>query len=188
MKDIFSIDETAIKGLIIITPQRFSDLRGELTVLYNKQVFKDLLGLEFVQDKWTKSSRGVLRGIHFQDQHPQDKLVSVLSGKVLDVVVDIRKSSPTFGQYFSMVLNESEEKMLFIPKGLGHAFLALEDDTVFFYKTSDYFYPEYDRGIIWDDENLKIDWGLNKYNINKPILSKRDLKLPSFEQYIKEIK
>ncbi len=181
MDDKFIIEETTINGLKILVPERFSDDRGHLSVLYNKNVISKVLGLEFVQDKWTKSAKGVLRGIHFQTKHPQGKLVSVLIGKVLDVIVDLRRNSATFGKYFSIELNESEAKMLYIPEGLGHAFLTLEDNTIFFYKTTDYFYPEFDSGILWNDKDLNIDWQLDKYGIINPILSKRDMILPKLK-------
>lgn len=186
MNDKFIIEETPIGGVKIITPERFGDDRGHLTVAYNQKIVSDLLGVSFVQDKWTKSQKGVLRGVHFQEQHPQGKLVSVLSGKVLDIVVDFRKESPTFGQYFSIVLEETNPKMLFMPKGMGHAFLSLEDNSIFFYKTTDYFYPEFDKGIMWNDKDLNIDWQLNENNINQPQISERDKVLPGFKEFYKD--
>lgn len=183
--DNFEIINTSIEGLKIIIPEKFADERGFLMVTYNQKVLKKALGVDFVQDKWTKSTKGVLRGIHFQEKHSQGKLVSVIKGKVLDVVVDLRIKSATFGKYFHIELSGNSSKMLYIPEGLGHAVLFLEDETYFGYKTTDYFYPEYDKGIIWDDSKINIDWQLDKYNITKPILSQRDLKQPTFDQYFK---
>ncbi len=185
MDDKFIIENTKIEGLKIITPQRFGDERGHLTVAYNQKVLSDLLKVKFVQDKWTKSQKGVLRGIHFQEQHPQGKLVSVMSGKVLDVVVDFRKESPTFGKHLTFLLEESNPRMVFMPKGMGHAFLSLENDTIFFYKTTDYFYPEFDKGIMWNDKNININWKLQEFKIQSPKISERDKILPSFKEYFK---
>ena len=183
MKDNFLIEETSISGVKILKPQRFSDDRGHLTVSYNKNILFDLLGVKFVQDKWTKSDKGVLRGIHFQRKRPQGKLISVLNGKVLDVIVDLRRSSSTFGQYISLILKEDEPKILYIPKGLGHAFLSLKNNSIFFYKTTDYFFPEYDHGIKWNDNELKINWQFDEFGIKSPIVSNRDKNLSTFKEY-----
>ncbi len=185
MDDKFIIENTEIEGIKIITPQRFNDERGFLTVSYNQKVLSDLLGVEFVQDKWTSSRKSVLRGIHFQEQHPQGKLVSVLSGKVLDVIVDFRQKSQTFGQYFSIILSASEAKMLYIPEGMGHGFLSLYDNSIFFYKTTDYFFPEHDRGILWSDKDLNINWQFSEFGMRKQILSNRDMELPTLKEYFK---
>lgn len=183
MDDVFLIEDTIIDGVKIITNQRFIDSRGHLTVTFNKKNLFEKLGVNFVQDKCTKSKKGVLRGIHFQEKHPQGKLVSIISGKVLDVIVDLRKTSPTFGQYLSIVLEENVSKSIFIPEGLGHGFLSLEENSIISYKTTDYFYPQYDKGIKWNDPELKINWKLDEFNINDLIISKRDLELPSFKEY-----
>ena len=185
MNDTFIIEDTKIEGVKILIPQRFTDNRGHLTVLYNQKVLFDILGVNFVQDKCTKSDKGVLRGIHFQEKHPQGKLVSVLSGKVLDVIVDFRKSSPTFGQYFSIILDEKEAKSVYIPEGLGHGFIALEENSIFLYKTTDYFFPEFDKGVKWNDTDLNINWETEEYSIDKVIISARDKVLPSFKEYFK---
>ncbi len=184
--DNFKIKNTFIKGLKIIIPEKFEDNRGLLMVTYNQRIIRKLLDIDFVQDKWTKSIKGVLRGIHFQEKHPQGKLVYVLKGKVLDVVVDLRINSETFGKYFKIELSGNHTEMLFIPEGLGHAVLCLEDETYFGYKTTDYFYPQFDKGILWNDKRLNINWELEKYKIKKPILSSRDMKQPLFNQYFKK--
>ena len=185
MNDKFTIKDTKLKGVKVLTPQRFKDNRGHLTVLYNKKVLHDALGVNFVQDKCTTSHKGVLRGIHFQEKFPQGKLVSVISGKILDVIVDLRKLSPSFGQNFSIILDDKKAKSVYIPPGFGHAFVSLEEKSIILYKTTDYFYPEFDKGIIWNDTDLNINWKIDEYNLDKLIISKRDNILPSFREYFK---
>ena len=178
--DEFSLVTTPIKDLLIIKQKRYVDDRGYLEVTYNSKIMLNLLGVEFVQDKVTKSARGVLRGIHYQDNFPQGKLIKVLKGKVLDVVIDLRTSSKTFGQHFKIELSGDKLEMLYLPPGVGHGLLVIEDETLFLYKTTEYYYSNYDRGIIWNDSGLNINWDLNKYQINSPILSERDKSLPQF--------
>lgn len=181
--------ETGIDGLIVIEPTIYGDDRGFFLENYNKKEFIKL-GIydEFVQDNHSKSKRGVLRGLHFQTQHSQGKLVRVIKGSVLDVAVDLRKNSKTFGKHFTIELSEKNKKIFFIPKDFAHGFLTLEDDTEFTYKCTDFYHPEYDSGIIWNDIDLDINWNFEKYNLNKKdiILSEKDKKHQSFKEYIEK--
>ena len=169
-----NVIETEIKGVFIIEPKVFTDERGYFFESFNAQKFKELTGsdLTFVQDNQSKSNRGTLRGLHYQDEpHAQGKLVRVISGAVLDVVVDIRKDSPTYGKHISEVLTSFDNNMLWLPPGMAHGFVALEDYTVFSYKCTDYYHPESERCIVWNDEDLKIDW-----RFDEPLISEKDKK------------
>lgn len=181
--------ETGIENLTIIEPQVFEDSRGFFMESYNYNDFKEI-GIDniFVQDNHSKSLKAVLRGLHFQkDEYSQAKLVKVLKGAVLDVAVDLRANSKTFGKYITVELNEKNKKMLFIPRGFAHGFLTLEDNTEFFYKCDNFYNPKSEAGIIWNDINLDIDWKLEKYSINEKdlIISEKDKKNISFEEYKK---
>ena len=181
--------ETGVKDLFIIEPQIFEDTRGFFLESYNYNDFKEL-GIEniFVQDNHSKSLKGVLRGLHFQkEKYSQAKLVRVLKGSVLDIAVDLRKDSETFGKYIAVELNEKNKKMLFIPKGFAHGFLSLENDTEIFYKCDNFYNPKSESGIIWNDRDLNIDWNFKKYNIDehKLIISEKDKKNISFKEYKK---
>ncbi len=163
---------TAIKDLIIIEPKVFGDDRGFFFESHNKRQFADLTGreVEFVQDNHSRSLKNVLRGLHYQIQHPQGKLVRVVYGSVLDVAVDIRTSSPTFGQHITVELSAENKRMLWIPEGFAHGFVVLSEAAEFLYKTTDYWHPEHERCIRWDDPDLAIDWKL----LANPILSIKD--------------
>ena len=179
--------ETGIKNLLIIEPKVFEDSRGFFMESYNYNTFKEL-GIEniFVQDNISKSSKGVLRGLHLQkDEYAQTKLVYVLRGAVLDVTVDLRKNSETFGKYVAVELNEKNKKMLFIPKGFAHGFLTLEDDTGFVYKCDNFYNPTSEVGLIWNELELNIDWNLKKYNMKEEelIISEKDKKNITFKEY-----
>ncbi|WP_339068103.1 dTDP-4-dehydrorhamnose 3,5-epimerase [Fusobacterium animalis] len=181
--------ETGIKDLFIIEPQIFEDSRGFFLESYNYNDFKEL-GIEnlFVQDNHSKSLKGVLRGLHFQkEEYSQAKLVRVLKGAVLDIVVDLRKDSETFGKYIAVELNEKNKKMFFIPRNFAHGFLTLEDNTEFFYKCDNFYNPQSEGGIIWNDSDLNINWNLKKYNIDESelIISEKDKKNISFKEYKK---
>lgn len=156
---------------------------------YNYNEFKEIgINNIFVQDNHSKSLKGVLRGLHFQkDEHSQAKLIRVLKGAILDVAVDLRKDSETFGKYFLVELNDKNKKMFFIPREFAHGFLSLEDDTEIFYKCDNFYEPKSGTGIIWNDRDLNIDWNLKKYNINENelIISKKDKKNISFKEYKK---
>ena len=181
--------ETKIKNLLLIEPKVFEDSRGFFMESYNYNTFKEL-GIDnvFVQDNISKSSKGVLRGLHFQkDEYAQAKLVYVLRGAVLDITVDLRKDSETFGKYEAVELNDKNKRMLFIPRGFAHGFLTLEDDTEFIYKCDNFYNPKSEVGIIWNDTGLNIDWNLEKYNIKESelIISEKDKKNTSFKEYKK---
>ena len=181
--------ETGIKDLFIIEPQIFEDSRGFFLESYNYNDFKEI-GIEniFVQDNHSKSLKGVLRGLHLQmGGYSQAKLINILKGSILDIVVDLRKDSETFGKYFAVELNEKNKKMLFIPKDFAHGFLTLEDNTETFYKCDNFYNPKSEVGIIWNDSDLNIDWNFKKYNINENelIISKKDKKNISFKEYKK---
>ena len=181
------VKETKLKGCFIIEPKLFEDDRGFFFESFNKGAFEEQIGkkVNFVQDNQSKSSKGVLRGLHFQTgKFAQAKLISVIKGKVLDVCVDIRKDSPTFGKYFSIILDAIQHKQLYIPKGFAHGFLVLEDDTIFSYKCDNYYHKASESGILFNDENLNINWGLP---INELILSEKDKKLPTLEKLLNEI-
>ena len=181
--------ETNIKDLFVIEPQIFEDSRGFFLESYNYNDFKEI-GIEniFVQDNHSKSLKGVLRGLHFQKgEYSQAKLVRVLKGAVLDIAIDLRENSETFGKYFAVELNEKNKKMFFIPRGFAHGFLTLEDDTEFFYKCDNFYNPQSEAGIIWNDGDLNIDWNFKKYGINEKelIISEKEKKNISFKEYKK---
>jgi dTDP-4-dehydrorhamnose 3,5-epimerase len=179
------VEETYLKGSYIISPQIFEDSRGYFFEVYNEKKFQDLTGLHvtFVQDNQSKSSKGVLRGLHFQaGEFAQAKLVQVIKGSVLDVIVDLRKGSKTFGKQFSIVLDDKNKQQLYVPKGFAHGFLVLEDNTIFSYKCDNYYNASSEKGIIYDDEFLNINWNLPKEQL---LLSEKDLKLPTFENLFK---
>jgi dTDP-4-dehydrorhamnose 3,5-epimerase len=169
--------KTKIKDLYIIEPKVFEDSRGYFLESFNQKVFKDL-GLEttFVQDNQSLSQKGVVRGLHYQNPDmSQIKVVKVVSGSILDVAVDIRKESPTYGEHVSTILSSDNKKMFYVPHGFAHGFLTLEDNTVVQYKCSDFYSKEHEGGIIWNDKDLNIDWGIDytptvsdkdKHNIN----------------------
>lgn len=170
---------THIEDLFVIEPTIYEDNRGYFMESFRKDLFeKKFPQIIFCQDNESKSNYGVLRGLHYQlPPHAQTKLVKVIKGKVLDVAVDIREGSPSFGKYFSIELSENNKKQLLIPRGFAHGFLVLSDYAIFSYKVDNYYNPEFDRGIIFNDSHLKIDWHLKKSLIK---LSEKDLKLPSF--------
>jgi dTDP-4-dehydrorhamnose 3,5-epimerase len=173
--------ETPIAGVILIEPKVYGDERGYFFESFNARSLGEILpkGEVFVQDNQSKSSVGVLRGLHFQ--HPpyaQGKLVRVVRGSVLDVVVDIRKSSPTYGKFYSAVLSDKNHHALWIPKGMAHGFLSLEDDTIFTYKCTDYYHPEAEDCLLYNDTTLNIDW-----NVASPIISAKDKLGKSFDTF-----
>jgi dTDP-4-dehydrorhamnose 3,5-epimerase len=164
---------TAIPDLLIIEPKVFGDERGFFFESFNKRQFAEQTGIEaeFVQDNHSKSARHVLRGLHYQIQHPQGKLVRAVAGEVFDVAVDIRQSSPTFGQSVGLTLSAENKRMLWIPPGFAHGFVVLSEFAEFLYKTTDYWAPEFERAILWNDAELAIDWHLNGA---EPLLSAKD--------------
>ncbi len=183
----FKIIETGIKDLLVIEPQVFGDNRGFFMEFYNKHEFERLgINYDFIQDNHSKSKKGVLRGLHFQAKHEQDKLVRVISGAVYDIAVDLREGSSTFGKYFGVILTAENKKMFMIPKGFAHGFLTLEDNTEFTYKVTDYYHPEFESGIIWNDPKLNVNWPLGEYGIEEDmlIMSEKDIKLQSYENFL----
>jgi len=174
--------KTNIHGVIIIEPNVINDQRGYFLENFNKKKFKKELGkVDFVQDNESKSSKGVLRGLHFQKPpFTQAKLVRCIEGKVLDVALDIRKGSPTYGEYHSVVLSSENKKQLFIPRGFAHGFLVLSDTAIFSYKADNFYSLEHDAGIRWNDNELNIKWGLDESDV---FVSKKDLQLPFFNEF-----
>lgn len=164
---------TAISGLLIIEPKVFGDDRGFFYESFNQRRFTELTGVSdaFVQDNHSKSARNVLRGLHYQIQQAQGKLVRVTAGEVLDIAVDIRKSSPTFGQWVGVTLSAENKRMLWIPQGFAHGFVVKSESAEFLYKTTDYWAPQYERSIAWNDADLGIDWQLGGAT---PLLSAKD--------------
>ncbi len=170
-----NVIETRLPGVLILEPKVFGDSRGFFLESWNHKIFHDLgLGLDFVQDNHSRSSKGVLRGLHYQLNQPQGKLVRVVSGAVFDVAVDLRRSSPNFGQWEGCELSADNKRMLWIPPGFGHGFLVLSDHADFLYKTTAFFNPESDRGVRWNDPEIAVQWPFE----GVPALSDKDLKLP----------
>ncbi len=164
------VEEVGIAGVLLIKPKVFGDNRGCFLEMYNDKKYAEIgINLPFVQDNFSMSSYGVLRGLHFQREHPQGKLVSVSHGKVYDVAVDIRKNSPTFGKWFGTMLTAENRHQLWIEPGLAHGFVVLSEVAHFQYKCTDYYYPEYEVSIAYNDKDLNIDW-----QISNPILSDKD--------------
>lgn len=165
-----NIEKTFIDGLLIITPKVFADDRGYFLESYNKKTLEGILDLDFVQDNESASQKGVLRGLHFQKPpHAQAKLVRVIKGSVLDVVVDLRKDSETYGKHYKHVLSGEHKEQLYIPEGFAHGFLVLEDDTIFSYKCTDFYNKDSEASLLWCDETLNINW-----QIDDPIISEKD--------------
>jgi len=177
------ITKTKIKGLLIIEPQVFKDERGFFLETYNQKIYEEAgIKYDFVQDNLSKSAKGVLRGLHYQvNPFAQGKLVQVIQGAVLDVAVDIRFGSPTFGQYASVELNEKNKKQFWIPPGFAHGFVSLTDGAIFSYKCTNLYNPESERGIIWNDPSLKINW-----KTKSPIVSEKDKKNKLFKDIEKD--
>lgn len=177
-----TITKTNIEGCVVIEPTIFEDNRGAFFESYNKKALEHYLGMpiDFVQDNHSISAKGVLRGLHFQNgTFAQTKLVRVIRGEVIDIVVDIRKQSNSFGEYFKIRLSEENKKMLFIPKGLAHGFLTLDNNTQFIYKCDQYYKKEAEGGIIYNDPDLNIDW---EFPSDRLILSEKDKKLPFLKE------
>ncbi|MCM1245345.1 MAG: dTDP-4-dehydrorhamnose 3,5-epimerase [Roseburia sp.] len=162
-----------IEGLYVIEPKVFGDERGYFVETYNKQEFSEFgLNMEFVQDNQSMSRKGVLRGLHFQKKFPQGKLVRALSGEVFDVAVDIRKGSATYGKWFGVVLSDENKKQFYVPEGFAHGYLVLSETAVFAYKCTEFYHPEDEDGIQWDDPDIGVEWPLEEGM--QIILSERD--------------
>lgn len=179
----FNFIETKIRDLYIIEPKVFRDDRGYFMESYNKNDFLEAgLDMEFVQDNESKSKKGVLRGMHFQIKHTQGKLVRVTQGEVYDVVVDLRKDSPTFGMWEGVFLSAENKRQFYVPEGFAHGFLVLSDEAVFNYKCTDYYASEYDSGLLWNDEEVGIKWPLE--GIEEIILSEKDKNQKTFKELV----
>jgi len=180
----FKFSKTGIDGVYIIDPVIFSDNRGYFMETYNYNEFKTA-GIDniFVQDNQSKSVKGVLRGLHFQKKYPQAKLIRIITGEVFDVAVDIRKDSCTFGKWIGTILSAENKKQMFIPRGFAHGFLVLSDEAEFFYKCDEFYHPEDEGGILWNDETIGIEWPA----VEKIILGEKDMKNCSFKDEILNI-
>lgn len=184
----FSKIETPIEGLFVIEPTIFGDARGFFMETYVKREFDVLAGtqVDFVQDNHSKSRRGVLRGLHFQTQHSQGKLIRVVAGAVYDVAVDLRPDSPTYGHWYGVELTAENKRQFYVPPHFAHGFLTLADDTEFLYKCTDYYHPEYDGGVRWNDPQIGVDWRLGEYGFDPSgeglLLSDKDKILPLFKE------
>ncbi|MEO8280468.1 MAG: dTDP-4-dehydrorhamnose 3,5-epimerase [Ideonella sp.] len=176
-----NLTRTAIDGVLIFEPRVFGDERGFFMESFNQKVFRDAVGepIDFVQDNHSRSARGVLRGLHFQrPPHAQGKLVRVTQGSVFDVAVDIRRDSATFGQWVGVELSGSNHRQMWIPAGLAHGFLVTSDSADFLYKTTDYYAPELEGAVRWDDPALAISWPLDTLGGDPPALSAKDAQAP----------
>jgi dTDP-4-dehydrorhamnose 3,5-epimerase len=174
------VTATALPGVLLIEPKVFGDARGFFLESFNRRAFREATGLDpdFVQDNHSRSTRGVLRGLHYQVQQPQGKLVRVARGAVFDVAVDVRRSSPTFGQWLGEVLSEENQRQLWIPPGFAHGFLVMSGIADFLYKATDYYAPEHERCIAWNDPAIGIRWPV----AGAPQLSPKDSAAPPLSQ------
>lgn len=181
-----NVIKTDIEGLVVLEPRVFGDSRGYFFESFNARTFEEAVGnVSFVQDNESKSSYGVVRGLHFQKPpHAQAKLVRVVKGKVLDVAVDLRKDSPTFGKYVAVELSEDNHRQVFIPRGFAHGFSVLSDEVIFQYKCDNYYAPESEGAVAWDDPDLDIDW---RVPADKVLLSEKDKKHPFLKDILDEL-
>ena len=170
------ITQTAIPDVLILEPQVFGDSRGFFFESFNARRFREVTGLavDFVQDNHSRSARGVLRGLHFQVEQPQGKLVRAVRGAVFDVAVDIRPGSATRGRWVGVELSEDNHRQLWVPPGLAHGFLVLTDVADFLYKTTDYYAPQHERSLLWNDPTVGVDWPLDRLQGQAPVLSAKD--------------
>ena len=183
-------DCNGIEGLKVIEPPVFGDARGYFMETYNYNDFKEAgIDCEFVQDNQSSSTKGVLRGLHFQINFPQDKLVRVVNGEVFDVAVDLRKGSKTFGKWYGVVLSAENKKQFFIPKDFAHGFIVLSDEAEFCYKVTDFYHPNDEGGLMWNDPEIGVEWPMPEGMTEKDlILSDKDKVHPSFSEYVKNQK
>ena len=172
--------ETPFEGLIEMQPKIWGDSRGFFLEMFQEEIYSQIgISYPFVQDNLSRSAHGVLRGLHFQVNNPQGKLVTCINGQVLDVVVDLRVDSETFGQHYSVILDSEKRNQLWIPPGFAHGFSVLSESADFFYKCTDFYAPEDEAGIIWNDPELEIDW-----KIRSPKVSEKDMKLPCLREVL----
>lgn len=179
----FTKQETGIDGLVVLTPTVFPDSRGYFMETYSKRDFAEIgITQEFVQDNQSQSKKGVLRGLHFQKEFAQSKLVRVIRGAVYDVAVDLRAGSPTYGKYYGVTLSAENKLQFFIPKGFAHGFLVLSDEAEFAYKCDDFYHPGDEGGLLWSDPNIGIKWPLEEVGgINNVELSEKDKVWPTLQ-------
>jgi dTDP-4-dehydrorhamnose 3,5-epimerase len=172
----YQISKAPLEGVLVLEPRVFGDSRGFFYESFNVRDFEQATGIQctFVQDNHSRSSKGVLRGMHFQTQNAQCKLVRVTQGEVFDVVVDIRQDSPTFGKWFGQALSAENKIQVWIPKGMAHGFLVTSESADFLYKTTDYYYPEFERSLLWNDADVGIEWPLNVLDGVAPLLAAKD--------------
>lgn len=171
-------ERTEINDIILVKPEVHKDRRGFFLESYREQTYaEEGLATHYVQDNISSSRKGAVRGLHYQIEQPQDKLVMVMKGEILDVAVDLRSTSSTFGQYISRILSEENRHQLFIPRGFAHGFSVLSDEALVFYKCTDYYNPEGERGLRWNDPEINIDW-----KVDEPVLSDKDRNQPTLEQ------
>ena len=176
-----NVVKTPLDGVLVFEPKLFRDDRGHFAETFHHERYRAAgLTLPFVQDNWSRSRRGTLRGLHFQTPRPQGQLVRVTRGAVFDVAVDIRRSSPSFGKWFGLELSEENGKQLWIPPGFAHGFVALKDDTDFLYKCTEVYVPEADAGVLWNDPDIGIEWPLKDV-----LLSKKDAAAPKLRDSTK---
>ncbi len=177
----FSIIKCPIEGLYEIQPKVFGDSRGYFFEVYNQNEFFEAgLKMNFVQDNQSSSQRGVLRGLHFQKHYPQGKLVRAVAGQVFDVAVDLRKDSETFGKWHGVLLDSQKQNQFYIPEGFAHGFFVLSENAVFAYKCTNFYHPEDEGGLMWNDEKIGINWNLDSKI--SPLLSEKDKKHPAFDK------
>ena len=182
-----SVENCEIEGLKVITPEVHADARGFFMETYQKRDFEAIgIDVEFVQDNQSASTKGVLRGMHFQKEYAQDKLVRVIKGSVFDVAIDLRESSKTFGKWFGVELNETNKKMFFIPKGFAHGFLVLSDYAEFVYKVTDFYHPGDEGGIAYNDPEIGIEWPIEPGM--QLIMADRDIKWGGLSDYVAQRK
>jgi dTDP-4-dehydrorhamnose 3,5-epimerase len=179
----YQVMQTPLEGVLVLEPKVFGDARGFFFESFNARDFEQATGLKetFVQDNHSKSAKGVLRGLHYQVEHAQGKLVRVSQGAVFDVAVDIRQGSPTLGQWFGLELSAENKKQVWIPAGLAHGFLVTSDSAEFLYKTTDYYHPEFERSILWSDPAIGIEWPLHLLDV-APLLALKDAKAPMLSE------
>lgn len=177
----FNFIKTEIEGLYIIEPKLYGDHRGYFMETYNYNEFKAAgLDMVFVQDNQSKSKKGVLRGMHFQTQHPQGKLVRAIKGEVFDVAIDLRKGSKTYGQWYGVLLTEENHRQFYVPEGFAHGFIVTSEEAEFAYKCTDFYHPEFEGGIAWNDPEIGIEWPLE--GIEEVLLSDKDKKAPTLRE------
>lgn len=178
----YQVTTTPLDGVLVLEPKVFGDARGFFFESFNTRDFELATGLQrsFVQDNHSKSSKGVLRGLHYQLQHPQGKLVRVTQGSVFDVAVDIRPQSPTFGKWYGLELSANNKKQLWVPEGLAHGFLVTSESAEFLYKTTDFYHPEFERSLLWNDSVIAIDWPLHLLDA-EPVLAPKDAAALTFQ-------